>query len=72
MTCWSAASTRRARDRPKDIIPPPPLAAIRRLTKKNTPISSSHGPKPTRISSNSDVPWFGFLALIVTPLARSS
>ena len=67
----SAASTRRARERPNDISPPaPPADAARRMMKTNSRTNSSVGPNPNRMLSISDAPWFGFLALIVTNLVE--
>ena len=74
VTCWSAASTRRARERPNDISPPAPpaLRLTARNTKKISSRNSSVGPKPTRIETSVDGPLFGFDASWITPCSSSS
>ena len=74
VTGWSALSTRRARERPNDISPPAPPAAVaaRRMMNTNSATSSSVGPNPKIRLSRSDGPVSGLFASIVTLWASSS
>src|ERR1700758_1752151 len=67
VTCWSEASTRRAREGPNDISPPAP----RRMRNTNSSTSRIVGPKPKMRLEASDGPWFVGWALIVTPFLVS-
>src|SRR5581483_10945491 len=75
VTCCSAPSTRRARERPKDINPPgpppPAAAAARRMMKTNNRINNSVGPNPSSSSARNEGPLDAGCALIVTCCSSS-